>query len=69
LSLREEFVAIFNDLDGGELIYLMSPANEVEFMLLEEHLHDFRAEDVRYTSFVLGPPLYVLIGVRPEQIA
>lgn len=47
----------------------MCSANEVEFVLFEEDLHDFLTEHVGDPSFVVRPPLHVLVGVRPEQVA
>ena len=55
LTLGEELVAILND--------LMSPADQVDVMLLGECRHDLLAKSEGNATVVLTPALDVLVGV------
>jgi hypothetical protein len=61
LTLREELVAVFYD--------LVSTADEIHVVLLQETRHDVGTEGKANTSVVLAPPSDVLVGVGPQQIA
>ena len=61
LSFTEELVSIFDD--------LMSTANQVHVVFLQESGHDIWAEGERDTAIVFTPACDILIGIRPEQIA
>ena len=53
-----------------ECIYhLMSSADEVEVVFLQELGDDLRSERERHPAIVLSPANHVLVWVRPEQVA
>lgn len=49
--------------------YLMCAANQIKVMLSEEFRHDLGTKSVTYTTIIISPRSYILIGIRPEQIA
>jgi hypothetical protein len=61
LTLREKLVSVLND--------LMSAANEVHVVLLQEAGYYVWSKCKAYTSVILTPPSDVLIGVGPQEIA
>lgn len=61
LTFCEELITIFDD--------LVSPANEVEVVLLQERDDDVRPEREADTAIILAPAAAVLVGVCPEQVA
>lgn len=61
LTLREELVTIFHD--------LVSTANEVHVVLLQEARNHVGAECERHATIVFAPASDVLVGVGPQQIA
>lgn len=61
LALAEELVSVLDD--------LVSTANEVHVVLLEEARDNVGSESERDTAIVLAPACDVLIRVRPKQIA
>lgn len=61
LTLGEELVSIFND--------LMSPADQIHVMFLEETRHNVRAKCEADTSVIFAPSCNVLVGVGPQQVA
>lgn len=60
LALREELVAIFDD--------LMGTADEVHVVLLEETRNNVGAKGERDTTVVFAPSGNVLVGVGPQQV-
>jgi hypothetical protein len=61
LAFAEELVAVLND--------LMSTANEIHVVLLEEAGDDVGTEGEGDTAIVLTPAGDILVRVRPEQVA
>lgn len=61
LPFREELVAVFDD--------LMSPADEVEIVLLEELGDHIGPKSIRHTPVVQAPTELILVRIRPKQIA
>ena len=61
LALREELVAVLDD--------LVSAADEVHVVFLQETRDDVRSKGERHTTVILGPPRYILVWIRPKQIA
>jgi hypothetical protein len=61
LSLREELIAILND--------LVCTAYEVHVMLLEEAGYNVRAEGEGDTTVILTPASDILVGIGPQEIA
>lgn len=61
LALREELVAILND--------LMRTADEIHVVLLQEARYDVWAKRETDTSIVLTPPSDVFVGIGPQKIA
>jgi len=49
-------------------LYLVSPADEVKVVPVEEFTDDVRAERKRHPTVVLPPALHVLVRVRPQQV-
>jgi hypothetical protein len=61
LSLCKELIAVLN--------YLMRTANQVNIVLLIESRYDFLTESKGDTTVVFTPPLNILIGIGPEEVA
>lgn len=61
LALGEKLVAILDN--------LVSTADQVHVVFLEESRDNIRAEGERDTTVVLAPASDVLVGVRPQEIA
>ena len=61
LPLREELVAIFDD--------LMRTTDQVHVMFLQESRYHVRTESERNSTIVLTPSSDVFVWVRPEKIA
>ena len=61
LALGEELVSIFDD--------LMSTADEIHVMLLQEARNDVGTEGEGNTTVVFAPASNVLVGIGPEQVA
>lgn len=61
LALAEELVAILDD--------LVSTADQIHVVLLQEPRNDVGTECERDTAIVFTPAGDVLVGVGPEQIA
>jgi len=61
LALREELVAVLDN--------LVSTADEVHVVFLEESRHDIRPEGERDTTIVFAPAGDILVGIRPQQVA
>ena len=51
------------------LIYLMSPAYEIQVVLVQELCDDVGAEGERNAAIVLAPSSEVTFRIRPEQVA
>jgi len=60
LSLGKELVAVLNN--------LVSPANQIEVLLLQEAGHDVWAEDEGDATVVLCPASDVLVRISPKKI-
>jgi hypothetical protein len=58
LPLREEFVSLLN--------HLMRTAHQIEVVLLAKDLNVIGAKGKGHSSFILSPPLRVLIGIGPQ---
>ncbi len=50
-------------------MYLVCAANEIEVVLVEKLVEDVWTKDKGHAAIVLTPPLCVLVGVSPQQIA
>lgn len=61
LSFREKLVAVFHD--------LVSTADEIHVVLLQEPGHDIRSKREGHTTIVFAPSSNVLVGIRPEEVA
>jgi hypothetical protein len=61
LSFGKELVPIFHD--------LMSPADQIQVVLLQEARHDVRSKPERDTPVVLRPARDFPVGIRPQQVA
>lgn len=61
LALGEEFVAVFHD--------LVSAADEVHVVLLQEARHHVRAKGEGHAAVVFAPAGDVLVGIGPQEIA
>jgi len=61
LSLGEKLVAVFDN--------LVSSADEIHVMLLQESRDYIGSESEGNTTIVLAPSSDILIGVRPKEIA
>lgn len=61
MTLGEELVAIFHN--------LVSTANQVHVVFLQETRHNVGPECETDTSVVLAPAGDILVGIRPQQIA
>lgn len=61
LPLRKELVSVLDD--------LMSPANEIHIMFLQEPRNHIRAEGEGYATIVFAPAGDILVWIGPEQVA
>lgn len=61
LALGEELVAVLDD--------LVSTADEIHVMFLEEARHHVWTKGEGDTTIVFAPSGNVLVGIRPEEIA
>ena len=61
LTLREELIAILND--------LMRAADEIHVVFLEEARDDVGTEREGNATVVFGPARDILVGVGPQQVA
>ena len=50
------------------MTYLVGSADEVEIMSVEEFADDVAAKGERDPTVILTPALYILVGVRPQQV-
>lgn len=48
--------------------YLMSSANQVKVMSVEEFANNIGTKRERYPPVIFTPALYVLVRVRPQQV-
>ena len=61
LLLREELIAVLD--------HLVSPADQIQLVLLQEGTHDLLPEDVAHPPLGLAPHLHAPLRVSPEQVA
>ena len=61
LLLCEELIAVLN--------YLVSPADQIQFVLSQESADDLLPEHETDSSFGLAPHLHRGLGVGPQQVA
>jgi len=60
-AVGEKLVAILDD--------LMSTANQVEVMALQELRDDVSTERERHSAIIFTPAMYLFVWVRPKKVA